>query len=51
MVSNSGSSVEAILAADVVAGITSMLLVEAAALNKPSISMIDFDPEAAARGA
>ena len=51
VVLNSGSSVEAILAADVVAGITSMLLVEAAALNKPSISMIDFDPEAAARGA
>ncbi|MDE0779539.1 MAG: hypothetical protein OSB67_02190 [Alphaproteobacteria bacterium] len=50
IVSQNGSSAEAILAADAVVGITSMLLVEAAALNRPSISLIDFDPQAAASG-
>jgi hypothetical protein len=50
IISRAGSSAEAILAADAVVGITSMLLVEAAALNRPSISLVDFDPQAAARG-
>jgi hypothetical protein len=49
IISRVGSSAEAILAADAVVGITSMLLVEAAALNRPSVSLIDFDPQAAAR--
>jgi len=51
IVSWAGSSAEAVLAADTVVGISSMLLVEAATLDIPSISMIDFDPQAAARGA
>lgn len=51
IISRVGSSAEAILAADAVVGITSMLLVEAAALDRPSVSLIDFDPQAAARGA
>jgi len=51
IVSRAGSSAEAVLAADTVVGITSMLLVEAAALGRPSFSLIDFDPHAAARGA
>ena len=51
IVSRAGSSAEAVLAADAVVGITSMLLVEAAALQRPSFSLIDFDPHAAARGA
>ncbi|HCP00459.1 MAG: hypothetical protein CL573_01860, partial [Alphaproteobacteria bacterium] len=50
IVSRAGSSAEAILAADTVVGITSMLLVEAAALGRPSISLIGFDPHAAALG-
>ena len=49
IISRVGSSAEAILAADAVVGITSMLLVEAAALDRPSVSLIDFDPQAAAR--
>jgi hypothetical protein len=51
IVSRAGSSAEAVLAADTVVGITSMLLVEAAALGRPSFSLIDFDPHAAARSA
>lgn len=50
IISRTGSSAEAILAADAVVGITSMLLVEAAALGRPSVSLIDFDPQAAALG-
>ena len=49
IVSCAGSSAEAVLAADAIVGISSMLLVEAATLNRPSFSLIDFDPYAAAR--
>lgn len=49
IVSRAGSSAEAILAADATVGIASMLLVEAAALDRPSFSLIDFDPQAAAQ--
>ncbi len=48
LVSRDGSSAQAILAADTVVGISSMMLVEAASIGRPAHSMIDFDPAAAA---
>jgi hypothetical protein len=48
LVSRDGSSAQAILAADTIVGISSMMLVEAASIGRPAHSMIDFDPAAAA---
>tara|TARA_Y100000588_G_C14157444_1_gene883315 strand:- start:149 stop:1186 length:1038 start_codon:yes stop_codon:yes gene_type:complete len=48
IVSRHGSSAEAALAADIIVGITSMLLVEAATLKRPTLSLIGFNPQAAA---
>tara|TARA_B100000029_G_scaffold407532_1_gene408496 strand:- start:4017 stop:5069 length:1053 start_codon:yes stop_codon:yes gene_type:complete len=48
IISREGTSAEAILAADSVFGITSMLLVEAASLGRRAQSLIDFNPNSAA---
>jgi hypothetical protein len=47
-ISKAGTSIECVLAADVIAGLNSMLLVEAASVGRPTFSLIDFDPYSAA---